>query len=804
MKLVRIDDLVAGRSPVELHPQLTVLRGVTPEIRERLVQLFRAFGGEQDPGCSGVLEVSGVQLGLDRPTLDGLRLDPHVDPVVRWAASGGATPETATGAPASPATDSVGAPGASTPSSGEGLSDLHGAAAVPPLPPMPRWEPPVPVAPNASGDGEAIERELEQTREQLRTVTAQRTELGARMEQVRGGLDSFAAAALEVCVGQIDALESRRSMLRSQWERDRAERSATRDGLVDSVRAHRAALDAVHGLDLTPVRSARDQLERALSGPLEPDPVANELALQIDAAWQSLRDVRGRTVSAELRRHEAEQRLADATADVTVAEHSMRTRVFDRSDVARLEQVRDEIFAVDDRQSRLSAHRNRRKLQELRAEEAVLLERLGFDTYSSYVMGIPSVRAELERSSRLDAAATRIEHIERELQSLAADAPDPREVRNAEADLDRLFSAADDLLGIEGEHDRSRVSNGTDDVVHDLITALRSRRVARTSEHDPEVRAAAAQLRRTATAVAAAIASSAASGAGATPTVVWSVEPVGSGVADPATPNGAPPVVADRQLDPAAWTGAPHELLAGVDLWLAQLDDLGDWTTAHQLRLRELEEQLAGLDGEDLHRAEVSEWAVVEAELDAALDRLAAAEERVRLHEQAMAQMAELRDTELGLRSEERELLGSLARLEQVRREHPLGSGDERSGIPPTSRLPPAYTPPAPPTTTTTGAGSARAAGAPSTAPQDAERWSNAEQAEWRLVRRLAAQRAVSFVGAVPVLLDGLPADDAARRAVCERLRRMGDLVQIVVMSDDATTIGWAEGLGISGAVRTV
>jgi hypothetical protein len=786
MKLVRIDDLVAGRSPVELHPQLTVLRGATPEVRERLLRLFRAFGGDQDPGCAGVLEVSGVQLGLDRATLDGLRLDPHVDPVVRWAA-----PEDA----ASGATTSPTAAASEAASSGT----TEGAAS-PPLPPLPRWEPPVPVAPHASGDGEAIERELEQTREQLRGVTAQRTELGARMEQVRGGLDSFAGAALEVCVGQIDALESRRSMLRSQWERDRAERSAVRERLVDSVRAHRAALDAVHGLDLTPVRSARDQLERALSGPLEPDPVANELALQIDAAWQALRDVRGRTASAELRRHEAEQRLAEATADATIAEHSMRTRVFDRSDVARLEQVRDEIFAVDDRQSRLSAHRNRRKLQELRAEEAVLLERLGFDTYSSYVMGIPSVRAELERSSRLDAATTRIEHIERELQSLAADAPDPREVRNAEADLERLFSAADELLGIVGDHDRSRVSNGTEDVVHDLITALRSHRVARSSEHDPEVRAAAAQLRRAAGALAgaAAVASSAGSwsDAGAVPTVVWSVEPVGAGVSDPTSPHGMPPVVADHQLDPAAWSGAPHELLSGVDVWLVQLDDLGDWTATQQLRLRELEEELAQLDGDDLHRAEVSEWAVVEAELDAALDRLGAAEERVRVHDQAMAQLAELRDAELGLRSQERELLGSLARLEQVRREHPLGSGDERSGIPPTSRLPPAYTPPVPST--------ARATAAPSTEPRDAERWSTAEQAEWRLVRRLAAQRAVSFVGSVPVLLDGLPDDGEARRAVCERLRRMGELVQVVVMSDDAATIGWAEGLGLAGAVRTV
>ncbi|MHB1139950.1 MAG: hypothetical protein ACYC2O_13425, partial [Microthrixaceae bacterium] len=162
----------------------------------------------------------------------------------------------------------------------------------------------------------------------------------------------------------------------------------------------------------------------------------------------------------------------------------MRTRVFDQADVVRLEQVRDEIFAVDDRQSRLAAHRNRRKLQELRAEQAALLERLGFDTYSSYVMGIPSVRAELERSSRLDAATTRIEHIERELQSLAAEEPDPRELRRAEIELERLLAGADELLGhvpAPGASPGPAASPApgasppevtTGDRVHDTITAL--------------------------------------------------------------------------------------------------------------------------------------------------------------------------------------------------------------------------------------------------------------------------------------------------------------------------------------------
>ncbi|MHB1139949.1 MAG: hypothetical protein ACYC2O_13420, partial [Microthrixaceae bacterium] len=295
MKLVRIDDLVPNRTTIELHPQLTVLRGATPELRARLVELFRSFGGDRDPGSGGVLEISGVRLGLDRPTLDGLRLDPRIDPVLEWSTSPTAPDSTAPGSADSTAPGSPESPAPGSPDS-------------PPAPDAPRWDPPVPVAPAAAGDGEALDRELERERARLRQVTGQRTELGARMEAVRTGLDSFASAALEVCVGQIDALESRRSLLRSQWERDRAERATARQELVERTRRQSAALEVVRTLDLSPVRSARDHLERALRGPIEPDPVANELASQLDAAWRSLRDVRGRSASAEVRRHEAEQR----------------------------------------------------------------------------------------------------------------------------------------------------------------------------------------------------------------------------------------------------------------------------------------------------------------------------------------------------------------------------------------------------------------------------------------------------------------------------------------------------------------
>lgn len=720
MKIVRIDGLAPGRTELELHPQLTLLRGVTPEMRRRLYVVFRSFSTADDPGVGGLIEVSGVQLGLDRSTLADLHLDPDVDAILGWH-------------------DEIAAP------------DVEPSTAT-------RWNPPVPVFATPVPDrSQVLAAQVGVDRERLREVTTLRTELGGRMAEVRTRLDSFANAALEVCVGQIDALESRRSLLRSQWEHDRATRLRQREELGAQARAATDELEAVMALDLGPVSGACDALEQILDTPVEPDPVAGELAAQIDASMRRLRDLRGRASSAELRRHEAEQRLGDASVDATSAEQSMRTRVFDRSDVNRLEQVRDEIFAFDDRHSRLGAHRNKRKVQELRAEEAVLLERLGFDTYSSYVMGIPSVRAELERSSRLDSAMTRMEQIEREIESLAADEPDTRELLNARAELHRLLAGAAELLGRPAVVDLDAAN--TADMVHDTITALRGRRLSRPPDWDSEAFVGADRLRHAIATLA--------------------------GGRFAASDGRSAPIIAGSQVDSAAWNGTPRELLHGVVRWVAAMAQMSRWSTTARASVAAINDQILELDRDDLHRNDVSEWAVVEAELDAALDRMAAAEERVRSHELAMTQLADLRDTELGLRAQERELLATVAQLEQERREAPGPSTLAESFVSPTTRLPPAYH---------ATAADPLGAHAPSGAVQDAS-------AEWTLIERLALQRVVSFIGSVPMLLDGIPSQERARGDVLARVRRMGEVVQLVVLSDDEHVVDWVSDLGEAATV---
>ena len=72
------------------------------------------------------------------------------------------------------------------------------------------------------------------------------------------------------------------------------------------------------------------------------------------------------------------------------------------------------------------------------------------------------------------------------------------------------------------------------------------------------------------------------------------------------------------------------------------------------------------------------------------------------------------------------------------------------------------------------------------------------EDAEWFLLARLAGQRAVSFAGSVPLVLDdalaGFDVDPTKR--LLDRLERMSSTVQLVFVTEDLTTAAWAEAIG--------
>jgi hypothetical protein len=702
MRVVRIDQLAPGGAALEVHPRLTLLRGASPELRRRLLSSVRALCGDGDVAESGVLEVSGVQLSLDPATVAQLAIEPGIDPVLLLG-----------GAPTGAAADQV--------------------------EPAPSLLPP-PV--------EVVSTDEAALRAELREVTVARTDLGARMDQAREGLDSFSTAALEVCRGQIDALESRRATLRVDWEREQAERDAELEVASAQLAGVRALADRIAGLDALRRRilEARAALADAGARAASPDPGALQLAAQLDAAAARVRDLEDRHHQMRSQLDRLTEELLTARRAADDAERAVRAPQVDRGVVQRLEQVRDEIFAVDDRQSVLGAARNKRRLAELRSEEAILLDHLGFDTYSAYVMGIPSVRADLERSAQVDTARDRADQLEAEVAVLRTRLADRSEPEDAAAQLRRLFAESLRVLGRPPEardgHELAHgVASGTDvaDLVHQTAGALRLHTTA-----DPAV------VQQAAATLAAALVEATAAAA-----AIRVELPAGPVSLRPIPPLGIEGVQGDEPLDVAS-------------RWLDWFDELQAWGRATETSVVELERRVARRGaGHDPDR--IGRWAEVEAELDEALDRLAEAQERVRAHEAATAELADLRVCELELRDRERDLLARIAAADAA-------------------IVPPQPPPPPPPAV---GPADQRVDGLPVGGDADA--------VEWAVVARLALQRTVSFVGSLPLVVDGLPGDPAARDAVLRRLDRMSDLIQVIVVAEDDAAAAWAAGLGERG-----
>ena len=184
------------------------------------------------------------------------------------------------------------------------------------------------------------------------------------------------------------------------------------------------------------------------------------------------------------------------------------------------------------------------------------------------------------------------------------------------------------------------------ELVYELIEALRNRRVAPSGVEDPAVRAAADALH----------------------TALVEAAPPGpdADAIGPVPPPASAPV---------------EDLLAAADAWSSWQRGIVAWREDAIARLEAIDREIEQVDAGDRPAGDpVAEWAELESALDSALDRLGAAQERVRAHEAATAEVAQLREAELDLRSRERPLLAAIAAAEAA----PAASSDPASATPTT------------------------------------------------------------------------------------------------------------------------
>jgi len=244
------------------------------------------------------------------------------------------------------------------------------------------------------------------------------------------------------------------------------------------------------------------------------------------------------------------------------------------------------------------------------------------------------------------------------------------------------------------------------------------------------------------------------------------------------------------------------ELQLAARQWIDGATERADATRSLDERLASLETEIAEAAAQ-LERLEHPDEATAAAEDSSEelgdddpevielRERMVIASERVDRHRTALAAMTELRSTDEALATEEATLV---AQLDAARRE--IGLAESMLA----------------------------AARAALSAIEERWRLRAAEQAavhrmraaadgpadvgaiEWFLLARLAAQRAMSFVGSVPLIIDAAFDDHGVEHlmSVYERLVRMSDVVQIIVCSDAEDVLEWADQLDSRAAVVAV
>ena len=822
MRILQVD--IDGKR-LELHPYISIVAGLTDATREHLVAVLSGVIAGRAAGAAGLVEAHGVLLDLTAENLDLLDMTSSavaVDPIVRADDLPGASlapaarqrvdlarqralvdeslrraESTATRADAAFAAsrEALEALGAPAPETAVSLAEPRAAVET------------------RRAQREAAERALADAQAELDEATAAERAAHAAigeahaqrndaprveaatdaLERAREGRDPFAAAALEAARERVSELERELAAAEAGKAADanaarvvedaRAARIAELEARRDALQASLRSLDAV---DPFPVEVALAQAESDESVERVPSREAQSLADE----WVDLqaRITAGAPAAGDDPRAlaTARRRLDEARLALFEAERAVRLPDISREDAEALEDAHEKVLGLQSKSDRrFGGGKTRSKLDEAQEAEQALLDRFGFLSYADFVMGTSILQVDPGKELNLESARDELAAAEDELTRLekGVDAElTQAELRNQQR---VLRSRVVELLGR--------------DPGNDVEWALRQVRVTN-QEHGSRFDRLRDALER-------------------------------AGV-----------VVADADA-------AGTQLIAVARVWLDEQQMTASERTRVESELAATEAELrAGREAEDDSSALRTDSAErrrrIEARLDDALAELEDARQRVELHAAAEIAMAHAKvDLEAAMADDD-DIGAAVAALEQRAADAATAVRDARAAyiaadttlldarraesdavvelaalteqLEQTGQLIDRAAREAAVEVAQSAADEARVevtrlradaaaldqrmAALPEPSAEDAEIDVDAsiEELEWYLLSRVAAQRAVSYAGSVPLILDDALGDISAEALdhVLERLERMTSAVQVIVLSDDAEVAQWAERAG--------
>jgi hypothetical protein len=421
MRLLQLNPNGNEATALDLHPMVSVVTDLSPSGRDRLFRAATALPQGGDPGSPGLIEAHGILLDLSGAILQLLDLAGDRSVIV----TADDVAEALAGAAA-----------------GRETVDAEAFLAATPA--------------HRYADLDELRARQGQAREALALLRDARDKARKALEDARVHRRR-AELALEAATAKA---RSNRLHLVTDADRGYGTGAALLDdpaAIEDRRRELQAGVARIDrgiselaGVDVRPVQVLLEAIHNPEPTEYAPSERAHQVADELAAVQREVAVLDQALEAQGLGYRAALFRVDQARAAVLIAENALRPPEFNDQDRAELEAAHDEVLEAE-RKAR--GRGGRKRLEEAIELEQRILDRMGFPTWSAYVMGSTLMAIDPAAEQRLEQARFELDDAERHWTKVA-NAISGNPAHRAVLDrLEALYVEAADLLGDDNQAD---------------------------------------------------------------------------------------------------------------------------------------------------------------------------------------------------------------------------------------------------------------------------------------------------------------------------------------------------------------
>ncbi len=380
MRILQLEASAGGSEVVDLHPRLSVVLGLAPEGRERVLGAIAGVPAGTSAGTAGLIEAHGILLDLNDANLDLLDLRTPLHNVLR----------------------SADVPGALDPTELRRAVERH----------LLSWptgrEPALDAARTAYEAAkqacDALRAEATEAREALHRASRDREEAQGQVGHLSADLDPFSEQKLQHARDALAAIEAELGLRGSEPPESRIARITQRIAEID------AELAALPTGDTSGVARALALVNDPPQGGTVEDPDAQRLADEVDALQADIVRFEESLADEGISLSKAMAELEESRAELIEAEARMARREATDEERIELESVHDQIQDLEPKtDSRIGGAKARKQVEELLVRERAILDRLGYRSWTEYIMGSSLIGIDPEAENRVERARIDVE-----------------------------------------------------------------------------------------------------------------------------------------------------------------------------------------------------------------------------------------------------------------------------------------------------------------------------------------------------------------------------------------------------------